>query len=57
MADPNWNDGFYYDGSPPHTGLKLARREHPAASSYFPILLTPVYPMLGRLLIYPAPYI
>lgn len=30
MADPNWNDGFYYEGSPPHTGLKLARRKHPA---------------------------
>jgi len=26
MADPNWNEGFYYDGSPPHTGLKLARQ-------------------------------
>ena len=29
MADPNWNGGFYYDGIPPHTGLKLARRELP----------------------------
>ena len=28
MADPNWNKGFYYDGLPPHTGMKLARREH-----------------------------
>ena len=27
MADPNWNGGFYYDGIPPHTGLKLARRK------------------------------
>ncbi|THH04895.1 hypothetical protein EW146_g10051, partial [Bondarzewia mesenterica] len=27
MADPNWNNGFYYDGLPPHTGLKLARRK------------------------------
>lgn len=27
MADPNWNKGFYYDGSPPHTGMKLARRK------------------------------
>lgn len=27
MADPNWNRGFYYDGLPPHTGMKLARRE------------------------------
>lgn len=27
MADPNWNSGFYYDGLPPHTGMKLARRE------------------------------
>ncbi|KAG8936538.1 hypothetical protein FRC02_001504 [Tulasnella sp. 418] len=26
MADPNWNKGFYYDGSPPHTGMKLARQ-------------------------------
>jgi len=27
MADPNWNRGFYYDGVPPHNGMKLARRE------------------------------
>lgn len=26
MADPNWRNGFYYDGLPPHTGMKLARR-------------------------------
>lgn len=26
MADPNWKNGFYYDGLPPHTGMKLARR-------------------------------
>ncbi|KAI0311441.1 homoserine acetyltransferase [Amylostereum chailletii] len=26
MADPNWNNGFYYEGLPPHTGLKLARQ-------------------------------
>lgn len=26
MADPNWNNGFYYDALPPHTGMKLARR-------------------------------
>ncbi|KAF8969495.1 Alpha/Beta hydrolase protein [Flammula alnicola] len=26
MADPNWNSGFYYDGLPPHTGMKLARQ-------------------------------
>ena len=26
MADPHWNKGFYYDGIPPHTGMKLARR-------------------------------
>jgi homoserine acetyltransferase len=26
MADPNWNNGFYYDGHPSHTGMKLARR-------------------------------
>ena len=24
-ADPNWNKGDYYDGSPPHDGLALAR--------------------------------
>ena len=27
MADPNWNNGFYYDRLPPHAGMKLARRE------------------------------
>lgn len=26
MNDPNWNRGFYYDGVPPHTGMKLARQ-------------------------------
>ena len=26
MADPNWKNGFYYEGLPPHTGMKLARR-------------------------------
>lgn len=26
MADPNWNRGFYYDGVPPHNGMKLARQ-------------------------------
>ncbi|TFK28872.1 homoserine O-acetyltransferase [Coprinopsis marcescibilis] len=26
MADPNWNNGFYYNGLPPHTGMKLARQ-------------------------------
>lgn len=26
MSDPNWNRGFYYDGIPPHSGMKLARR-------------------------------
>jgi len=25
MMDPNWNRGFYYDGVPPHLGMKLAR--------------------------------
>ncbi|KAF9162049.1 hypothetical protein DFQ26_003901 [Actinomortierella ambigua] len=25
MADPNWNKGFYYDGVPPHSGMKIAR--------------------------------
>lgn len=28
MADPNWNRGFYYDGVPPHNGMKLARRKY-----------------------------
>lgn len=32
MADPNWNNGFYYDGLPPHTGMKLARRKKLASS-------------------------
>lgn len=32
MADPNWNKGFYYDGLPPHTGMKLARRKHPTTN-------------------------
>jgi homoserine O-acetyltransferase len=26
MADPNWNNGCYYDDLPPHTGMKLARQ-------------------------------
>ncbi|KAG8218566.1 homoserine acetyltransferase [Butyriboletus roseoflavus] len=26
MADPNWNNGFYYDALPPHIGMKLARQ-------------------------------
>lgn len=25
MMDPNWSRGFYYNGIPPHTGMKLAR--------------------------------
>lgn len=25
MMDPNWSRGFYYDGVPPHSGMKLAR--------------------------------
>jgi homoserine O-acetyltransferase len=25
MADPNWKRGWYYDGIPPHVGMKLAR--------------------------------
>lgn len=33
MADPNWNKGFYYDGLPPHTGMKLARRKSPLSTS------------------------
>lgn len=26
MTDPNWARGFYYDGMPPHVGMKLARQ-------------------------------
>ncbi|KNC96148.1 homoserine O-acetyltransferase [Spizellomyces punctatus DAOM BR117] len=26
MADPNWREGFYYQGVPPHVGMKLARQ-------------------------------
>jgi hypothetical protein len=33
MADPNWKNGFYYDGLPPHTGMKLARREFVAPTA------------------------
>ncbi|EEB09127.1 homoserine O-acetyltransferase [Schizosaccharomyces japonicus yFS275] len=25
MNDPHWNHGFYYNGVPPHVGMKLAR--------------------------------
>ena len=25
MMDPNWSRGFYYNGIPPHAGMKLAR--------------------------------
>lgn len=25
MMDPKWNRGFYYNGIPPHSGMKLAR--------------------------------
>ena len=25
MIDPNWSRGFYYNGIPPHAGMKLAR--------------------------------
>lgn len=35
MADPNWKNGFYYDGLPPHAGMKLARREQTVALYYF----------------------
>lgn len=44
MADPNWNNGFYYDGLPPHTGMKLARR------GYFFFILTFIKPVEQRLL-------
>lgn len=26
IMDPKWNRGFYYDGIPPHSGMKLARQ-------------------------------
>ncbi|TPX32560.1 homoserine O-acetyltransferase [Synchytrium microbalum] len=26
MADPHWNKGFYYNGIPPHVGMKLSRQ-------------------------------
>ena len=26
MADPNWSKGYYYNGVPPHVGMKLARQ-------------------------------
>lgn len=26
MSDPNWNRGHYYESSPPHLGMKLARQ-------------------------------
>lgn len=25
MMDPNWSRGFYHDGVPPHSGMKLAQ--------------------------------
>lgn len=39
MADPNWNNGFYYDGLPPHTGMKLARRESVCTISFKYLLM------------------
>lgn len=57
MADPNWNNGFYYDGLPPHAGMKLARREHnypngPISSVQLPFYRNrdhhvPVWPRMG----------
>lgn len=38
MADPNWNKGYYYGGVPPHTGMKLARRES-ACEATVPLLM------------------
>ncbi len=35
MADPNWNNGFYYDSLPPHTGMKLARRGYLCPFSWY----------------------
>jgi homoserine acetyltransferase len=37
MADPNWNNGFYYDGLPPHAGMKLARRALFSFALSFPL--------------------
>lgn len=37
MADPNWNNGSYYAGLPPHTGMKLARRKSLLAISVMPV--------------------
>lgn len=45
MADPNWNNGFYYDGLPPHTGLKLARRKQ---TSSLPCLCSLILPPYSR---------
>ena len=39
MSDPNWNRGFYYDGVPPHAGMKLARRKRPGLGSIAPFRL------------------
>jgi len=38
MADPNWKKGFYYDGMPPHTGMKLARRRDLLNLALFSVL-------------------
>jgi homoserine O-acetyltransferase len=38
MADPNWNKGMYYGKVPPHTGMKLARREHDLITKLFRLL-------------------
>lgn len=44
MADPNWNKGFYYDGLPPHTGMKLARRRELFFFALFNTLRDHPYP-------------
>lgn len=46
MADPNWSKGFYYDGLPPHTGMKLARRRGHIPLRALPSAL--MYPFLPR---------
>lgn len=38
MADPDWNRGFYYDGVPPHNGMKLARREYSSVYQATPLM-------------------
>ena len=36
MADPHWNEGFYYDSARPFAGMKLAR--YIATITYFNLM-------------------